>query len=884
MAEFSFLANDPTGQDSYTALEQRRKIAMAMMGQKRAYPKNIGEGLASIGQDIGDIGMMKMLERQTNAQQAQRAAAAAAAETGGGVAPPPVSAPARTSAAAATTDVATAAPTATDAAPVVSPDDVNVGDAGVTPAEMEAARASLAADALQARAATDAPENNPYTGTKSVAEAAPWLADQSSAQALMTGRGGGTVGVPSPNQVARAQGGVGGPAVAAAGYRAAPAYLQPALDRLIQDPERRAYLGQLAGKEAQGPNEVSPTGASGPFQFTRGTGKEYGLLPGGQDMRQNIDASILAANKLTDFNAKVLTDRLGRPPTPGELALAHQQGAVTAANMISGTGNASPQNLAVNAVSPGASPNAAAQKIMAYYGMPGGSPRDAVAAQLVANQQPLTAADATSEARFKDVVGMSGGDTGAYSYPATASRGGDVMSDAPPLGITGGPSSKVGQSVGDTVQQREGIYKTLMDRTPTAPEVPQPNPTQQGVFPPPTTTSLPPSAATTGSPPEARDNRPIVMPDIRPQPAAPVPVPGAQLAASTPPMPPESQMPPAIPPPGTPQRPVPEPAAEPRVQVPPQYANAPVRPPDPIEPPKSPRQLYNERAINATDDPYMQQVHQRIIGQEEKLRSDEYNRRVEKWKADMLLYQQEYGKQQDWLRGTPQRELELQKAEDERQARQRDEQINRLLGGVPQADYISMLKQGKADIAGIPAATESIKRARALVDKMYTGPLADIDTSLSKLMGAAGFPVDPKASGTEQFKTAMAGVMAQSRKAIVGPGSQSEAELALLQKSTAADAKLTPETIKATLDAAERLNLQTALAHQKLVRRFAGETDPDRQASVYTAYGVPNMADLVPQGAVDVLKRDAADPEAHREFDNTFHTPGLSREVLRYRR
>ena len=171
-------------------------------------------------------------------------------------------------------------------------------------------------------------------------------------------------------------------------YRAPPAYLAPALERNIADPERRGYLGQLAGKEAQSADEVSPTGAAGPFQFTRGTGAQYGI-PG--NARFDPDASTRAVNAFTDDNVTALTAKLGREPTPGEMALAHQQGAGTAGNMLTGHGNASARNLAVNNVPPGAGPQAAASKIMGYYGMPGAagvpaSPRDAVAAAVTAQQ------------------------------------------------------------------------------------------------------------------------------------------------------------------------------------------------------------------------------------------------------------------------------------------------------------------------------------------------------------------------------------------------------------------------------------------------------------------------------------------------------------------
>ena len=83
------------------------------------------------------------------------------------------------------------------------------------------------------------------------------------------------------------------------GYRPAPAYLQPALDRAGLEPERKAYLGHLAGKEAQSADEVSPTGAAGPFQFTRGTGAGYGI-PGNRGLTPDTS---MRPPGLTDDNA-----------------------------------------------------------------------------------------------------------------------------------------------------------------------------------------------------------------------------------------------------------------------------------------------------------------------------------------------------------------------------------------------------------------------------------------------------------------------------------------------------------------------------------------------------------------------------------------------------
>lgn len=70
---------------------------------------------------------------------------------------------------------------------------------------------------------------------------------------------------------------------------------------------------------------VSPTGATGLFQFTRGTGKAYGLIANGRDLRKDPAANFAAMQKLTQDNAKRLADA-GMEVNPSTLYLAHQQG------------------------------------------------------------------------------------------------------------------------------------------------------------------------------------------------------------------------------------------------------------------------------------------------------------------------------------------------------------------------------------------------------------------------------------------------------------------------------------------------------------------------------------------------------------------------------
>lgn len=89
------------------------------------------------------------------------------------------------------------------------------------------------------------------------------------------------------------------------------------------------HLMTMAQMESGGnPNAVSSTGASGLFQFTGGTGKQYGIT-NRFDQDQNIDA----AARLYKDNAASLKKQ-GIEPTLNNIYLAHQQGAGGAGQII----------------------------------------------------------------------------------------------------------------------------------------------------------------------------------------------------------------------------------------------------------------------------------------------------------------------------------------------------------------------------------------------------------------------------------------------------------------------------------------------------------------------------------------------------------------------
>jgi len=49
----------------YQQLQLRKRIALALLArQQRAYPRTVGEGLSAVGNSLGDVGTMQMLQQQ----------------------------------------------------------------------------------------------------------------------------------------------------------------------------------------------------------------------------------------------------------------------------------------------------------------------------------------------------------------------------------------------------------------------------------------------------------------------------------------------------------------------------------------------------------------------------------------------------------------------------------------------------------------------------------------------------------------------------------------------------------------------------------------------------------------------------------------------------
>jgi hypothetical protein len=157
------------------------------------------------------------------------------------------------------------------------------------------------------------------------------------------------------------------PGGARSGGASPPEAMKKIIDENVPE-EMRDYAYSVAQKESTfNPTATSKTGATGLFQFTRGTGQQYGLVTRDGDFRSDPVQNTRAFVRLTQDNAAHLRRSLGREPTQAELAVAHQQGAEGATALITGRGTVNQRNLDVNQ---GGDRASALGRIKNYYGLP----------------------------------------------------------------------------------------------------------------------------------------------------------------------------------------------------------------------------------------------------------------------------------------------------------------------------------------------------------------------------------------------------------------------------------------------------------------------------------------------------------------------------------
>lgn len=279
------------------------------------------------------------------------------------------------------------------------------------------------------------------------------------------------------------------------------------------------------------------------------------------------------------------------------------------------------------------------------------------------------------------------------------------------------------------------------------------------------------------------------------------------------------------------------------------------------------------------NDPNFQALAQPWIAYGQQKRQADLAQRQEAYKADLATWQkaQDIALQQ----GTPKAQLDLQQAQEDAARKQREyEQF----GGLTREEALSPIKENLANVRTLPSSAAGINNARAALNgnpAMFTGTMADMQLSTSKLLASLGATPDPRIPPTEAFKNYISGILGTLRPQVAGTGSQSNAELKILQQAAGADITLDRRSMNEILNAVEKLNTTAAIEHQKKVLTFTGANE-NAQRVAFPLYGVPAMEQVIPGVAVAKLKElYAKDPGAAiTQFDSHYYTPGLAQRIL----
>ena len=411
--------------------------------------------------------------------------------------------------------------------------------------------------------------------------------------------------------------------------------------------------------------------------------------------------------------------------------------------------------------------------------------------------------------------GTPGGQPPPYAPTASLGAPGGTLSDADPV-----------------QQARAGIYAALLNQN-TAPGVPQPNPTQAAVPPPQDTASL-------GSPPEAASNRPI-MTDMQPQPAGPVPAPGAQMAQNA-------------------ARPGPPPAIPytPPVTMP---------PPGPV-PDKPADAKYNEMQLRGADmvqqglrsgNTYLQQQGELLskLGKQKRDQDNADNKAA--WEAQKETERQRVLKRQDAETNQTLRDQQLTEAQAKAAEAQR---ANRFGGGTAYQQFVGDMSKSYDATQQLSNAMPTIRQAKQALAQSYTGAGAELKLDAGKMLRTLGVPGDytPEVA-TEMLGSRMKAIAGGLIKSTVGSQNISDADREFVEKAYSGKINMEPESLRRLLGIAEDTTIRSINRHNDRLIGVAKHPDDSvlrDQYQVPMQYGDPAIAYL------------KAHPETADLFDKKF--------------
>jgi hypothetical protein len=332
---------------------------------------------------------------------------------------------------------------------------------------------------------------------------------------------------------------------------------------------------------------------------------------------------------------------------------------------------------------------------------------------------------------------------------------------------------------------------------------------------------------------------------------------------------------------------LPTPPTTGRTATDPRFAISPVVP----EPPVKQEQLTPEEVRGwsvktdprYTGDDVAQSRADALIKYGQDRRDTAYTRAVEAYKLKYGTHEKEALAVSAAERDRPKTEADLRKADLEYQTKLSEEEDKRRLGGIAPEVFSRAIEKSLEKVQTLPASNLALAAARRnlIEGKMFTGPTAEMELAAAKLKAKAGWPPDPRIAATEEFKSNVAPIIAAARSSLVGNANISDSDREAAREAAGGSVKLERDSILNVLTQIEKINLASALQHTQMVNRFAGN-NPERQ-QLMASFRLP-LENMVPDWAVQRLRENADNPDAHKDFDEKYHTPGLSQRVLQMRR
>jgi hypothetical protein len=318
----------------------------------------------------------------------------------------------------------------------------------------------------------------------------------------------------------------------------------------------------------------------------------------------------------------------------------------------------------------------------------------------------------------------------------------------------------------------------------------------------------------------------------------------------------------------------PAPPAPPQAAVPgPGYVMpTPKEPVAPAQVPMTPRETLLRKIISDNqNNPYVAQQANNELTQLQTAREFEQNRRLEKYKDDMIQHRALQLEQQKQLQAAP---ADVRAAEShttaERKARDEEKVRAQFANMDPKQVFTTMEDSKKTATAAKEGLVAADMARKAIKDGAIVGAGADPRLFIAKVVTGLGLKdMGSQVANTESFRSYMAPLIASALKSTVGNQNISNSDREFAAAAAGGSIKLEGESIKRIIDFVGRASRETLNEHETKVNTLFGQNPQGRALFGVDAPPVEKSAPLVPlheksqhEAAQEWLKANPNDPRA----------------------